>query len=117
VLSGMSDMSQIADNVATMRDFQPLSDREQEMLSKVRTLFQAQHRIPCTACSYCTDGCPAGIRIPEVFAAVNRKGAKKPESGDDALLAQAADCVGCGQCEQVCPQHLHIRTLLQKIQK
>lgn len=117
VLSGMSNMEQIMDNVGVMGDFQPLSEKEQEMISQVRTIYQAQHRIPCTACRYCTDGCPAGIDIPAVFAAANRRKSDDAQPDDGQILSQAANCVECGQCETVCPQQLSIRTLLQQIQK
>ena len=114
VLSGMSDMAQVRDNIATMADFAPLSDTEHEMIGKVRTIYQGQHRIPCTACRYCTDGCPAGIPIPDVFTAFNDK--RREQEGADAAYAaleqKASACVGCGQCEEVCPQHLQIRELL-----
>ena len=116
VLSGMSDMAQMEDNLSTMGDFRPLDAGEQEMISRVRTLYQAQHRVPCTACRYCTDGCPAGIPIPDVFAALNDKRQGK-DGADDAYAAlevKASACVKCGQCETVCPQHLHIRTLLEE---
>ena len=107
VLSGMSNMAQVEDNVKTMGDFQPLSDKEQEMLAKVRTIYQAQNRIPCTACRYCTDGCPVNIDIPGIFQAVNEK---QP-------VPEEIPCVACGQCETACPQQLPIRELLKRIGK
>ena len=119
VLSGMSDMAQVDDNIATMGAFKPLSQEEHHMIDRVRTLYQAQHRVPCTACRYCTDGCPAGIPIPDVFAAFNDK--RQEKEGADAAYAAleqpASACVGCGQCETVCPQHLQIRALLEAVAK
>ena len=73
VLSGMSNMEQMEDNLSYMTEFQPLSAQEHEIIEKVRTLYQAQHKIPCTACRYCVDGCPAGIPIPDIFALQNAK--------------------------------------------
>ncbi len=105
VLSGMSDMAQIQDNCKVMHESKPLTQAEQEMIAKVRTMYQAQHRIPCTGCRYCTDGCPANIDIPEVFRAVNEK-----------TELPTFCCVACGQCEKICPQHLPIRELLERIQ-
>ena len=119
VLSGMSDMAQMNDNLSYMSDFQPLSEEEHAMIDRVRTLYQAQHRIPCTACSYCTDGCPAGIAIPDIFAWVNQKRSDKeqPEQDYSAFDPDASACLRCGQCENACPQHLHIPDLLEEIQK
>lgn len=117
VLSGMSNMEQVQDNLRYMKDFRPLDDIEMETVRKMRTLYQAQHRIPCTACRYCTDGCPAGIDIPALFACLNDK--RQEKEGADSRYAgfavKADSCVGCGQCEGVCPQHLHIRELLKEV--
>ena len=119
VLSGMSDEAQMADNLATMSNFKPLSPEEQETAVKVRTLYQAQHKVPCTACGYCVDGCPAGIPIPDIFALLNKKLAKE-EFDPDAYAAmenQADACVECGACEGACPQKLEIRQLLKQAHK
>ena len=117
VLSGMSNQAQMEDNLSYMTDFTPLNDAEQQLITRVRTLYQAQHRIPCTACRYCTDGCPAGIPIPEIFACMNdkRQNKNEPEKTYAAFAHNASACVGCGQCEEVCPQHLKIRDLLTEI--
>ena len=120
VLSGMSDEAQMADNLATMGDFKPLTEEEQEAVVKVRTIYQAQHKVPCTACAYCVDGCPAGIPIPDVFSLLNKKLAKEEgfdENAYAAFPAQADACVGCGACEGVCPQKLQIRKLLEEAHK
>jgi len=117
VLSGMSNMDQVLDNIATMKDFRPLDEKEMETIDNVRTIYQALHKIPCTACRYCTDGCPAGIDIPELFACLNDK--RRDVEGSDARYASQAvkadACVECGQCESACPQHLHIRELLKGV--
>lgn len=119
VLSGMSDEAQMADNLATMGDFKPLSEAEQESVVKVRTLYQAQHKIPCTACEYCVGGCPAGIAIPDIFALANKKlaGEEFDETAYAAMENKADACVGCGQCEDACPQKLQIRKLLEEVHK
>lgn len=119
VLSGMSDMAQIEDNLSFMTDFTPLSEQEHKVIDQVRTLYQAQHRIPCTACRYCTDGCPASVPIPEVFALLNGKhaGEGQPEQDYAALPVRADACMECGKCEAECPQHLHIRRLLKEVAK
>ena len=119
VLSGMSNMEQMEDNLSYMTDFQPLTEAEHEIIDKVRTLYQAQHKIPCTGCRYCVDGCPAGIPIPEIFALQNAKLGN--EEYDAAAYgnfsANFTDCVDCGQCEASCPQNLHIRDLLKEVHK
>ena len=119
VLSGMSNMEQVQDNITTMGDFKPLSGDELEIISRVRTIYQAQHRIPCTACRYCTDGCPAGIPIPDIFACMNdkRQGNAEADAAYAAFENNASACIGCGQCEQACPQNLQIRDLLQEVEK
>ena len=119
VLSGMSDMAQMEDNLSFMTDFVPLNDREQQIIDQVRTFYQARHRVPCTACRYCTDGCPANIPIPEIFALLNQKHAKEgqPEADYAALEVAANACIESGQCAVQCPQHLHIRRVLQEVTK
>ena len=114
VLSGMSNMEQMRDNLRCMKDFQPLTETEMELIGKVRTLYQAQNRIPCTGCRYCTDGCPAGLDIPGLFACLNDKREGK-ETNYDAFDVKADACVECGQCEGQCPQHLQIRDLLKEV--
>ena len=119
VLSGMSDEAQMADNLATMGDFKPLTEGEQQNLVKVRTMYQAQHMVPCTGCAYCVEGCPAGIPIPDIFSLLNKKLAKEEfdENAYAALETKADACVGCGACEGVCPQKLEIRQLLADAHK
>ena len=119
VLSGMSNMEQMEDNISYMADFKPLSEAEHAIIDKVRTLYQAQHKIPCTACRYCVDGCPAGIPIPEIFALQNTKlgGESYDAAAYGKFPATGADCVDCGQCENICPQTLHIRDLLREVDK
>ena len=119
VLSGMSNTEQMEDNLSPMVDFKPLSEQEQDIISRVRTIYHAQHRIPCTACRYCTDGCPAGIPIPDVFAAMNEKRQNNPDADTQyaAFENTASACGGCGQCENACPQNLQIRDLLKEVEK
>ena len=117
VLSGMSDMAQVEDNIRYMTDFKPLTHEEQAIIARVRTIYQGQNRIPCTACRYCADGCPAGIPIPDLFAAFNDLRQKKEGAGEAyaAAPARGADCLDCGQCEAICPQNLQIRQLLNAV--
>lgn len=108
VLSGMSTIEQMEDNVSFMKDFQPLNQEEQEALDTVCAVFQNQGLIPCTACRYCTEVCPQEIPIPELFTAVNAKRSQQtiPE------VSREIDCIKCGKCEETCPQNLKIRQLL-----
>ena len=71
VLSGMGTMEQLEDNISYMKDFQPLDERELAAVQKVQEIFRRMNLIPCTACRYCISGCPMGIPIPEMFAAMN----------------------------------------------
>ena len=124
VLSGMSDMEQMLDNTSFMADFQPLNEKEMAAIRKVREIFRAKDMIPCTACRYCIDGCPQHISIPDLFAVMNTKQIHKNWDADrcysevhTATGRRASDCLECGKCEQVCPQHLPIRKLLKDVAK
>ena len=119
VLSGMSDMGQMEDNLSFMTDFSPLTGREQQIVAHARTLYQAQHRIPCTACRYCVDGCPACLPIPEIFALMNQKrsGEGDPDREYAALSVHADACIECCKCEGICPQHLRVHRLMQEVTK
>lgn len=108
VLSGMSTHDQMEDNLSFMKDFQPLNQQEQEAVEKVTAIFRNQGLIPCTACRYCTEVCPQGIAIPELFTAVNAMRSNQ----DVPDISKEINCVKCGKCEEVCPQNLKIRQLL-----
>ena len=121
VLSGMSNMEQLRDNISYMKEFRPLSEKELEAVNKVRAIFGAQNLIPCTACRYCTDGCPKKISIPDLFSCMNAK--KQFNDWNSAYYygvftkngGKASDCIACGKCESACPQHLPIRGLLKSV--
>ena len=113
VLSGMSTQEQMEDNLRYMENYQHLTQEDKDIIDRVRTIYQGQHRIPCTACRYCVDGCPAGIPIPDLFAAFNEFRQEKRTDTDG--FEKAAECVECGQCEDICPQKLSIRELLKEV--
>ena len=121
VLSGMSNMEQMEDNISYMKDFKPLSQEEFEAVFKVRDIINAQGLVPCTACKYCMDVCPKKIAIPDLFSDLNAKTIHNNwNSGwyydiHTQNGGKASDCVKCGKCEKVCPQHLEIRELLEKV--
>lgn len=106
VLSGMSNIQQMEDNLSYMKDFQPLSDAEQEVIKKAQAALAEDKSIPCTACHYCTGGCPQNIPIPEIFAVKNDAvlngawdGGKRGCSIATANKGKASECIQCGQCE------------------
>jgi len=121
ILSGMSAPEQMADNIGTFTHFEPLTEQEQAVVEEVRGIMMGVPQIGCTACRYCTDGCPMNIAIPDVFRAVNTMNLYheefRPKSFYGNLVSQghgrAGDCIACGQCEGVCPQHLPIIELLK----
>ncbi len=125
VLSGMSNMEQLLDNIGYMAELQPLNEEEQKIIQKATDLINSNIVIPCTGCSYCTDGCPMKIAIPKYFSLYNADLQEIKEKGwtpqgeyYDRLTSsfgKASACVACGQCEGVCPQHLPIIEHLKEV--
>ena len=124
VLSGMSNVAQMEDNLSFMRDFNGLTDSEKETLDKAREAMSKIPLIPCTTCNYCAKVCPMEIGISGSFTAMNyltlyeNKAAAAHQ--EDWLVVshgrkRADECVKCGQCEEVCPQHISIREELEKV--
>lgn len=121
VLSGMSTLEQMQDNLSFMQDFKPLSAQERAVVDQVRAALDSLPQIPCTACQYCVKGCPQSINIPGIFKAVNNQlvyGNRAGALGNYKFAtrngSKASDCIACGQCEAACPQHIHIIDELKK---
>ena len=115
VLSGMSNTAQMEDNLSYMRDFKPLNEDEQKIIQKAQCIMGNSSAIPCTACHYCTEGCPKNIHIPDIFSAANKwlangqmEAAKESYAAAVNGAGKASDCINCKQCERVCPQHIAI---------
>lgn len=124
VLSGMGSMEMMNDNISYMKDFRPLDEQENQAVARVCQIIHDLGAIPCTACRYCTEVCPQGIDIPSLFALLN---AKRIFNNWNSIYyynnintregTKAKDCLQCGACEGICPQHLQIRKLLKEVSK
>ncbi len=124
VLSGMSNIEQMDDNISFMKDFEKLSEDEEKTIEEAQKVLNSIPLIPCTTCNYCAKVCPMKIGISGSFTAMNymtlfqnKDAAKHQEewlvSGHG--LKKASECIKCGKCEQVCPQHIKIRDELEKV--
>ena len=121
ILSGMSNEEQMLDNINTFKNFEPLAEDEFKLVDEVTEKVLSTPQIGCTACRYCCDGCPMKISIPDVFRTINTLRyypndwrAKAFYSRVSQAGGKASDCIGCGQCERVCPQHLPIIDLMKE---
>lgn len=122
VLSGMSALDQMENNLSYMQNFRPLDNEEKKVIKTVQKALELIPSIPCTSCQYCTKGCPQEIMIPKIFGAMNinliynnLKEAKRKYMWETRNGGIASKCIECGQCEAACPQHIHIIDELKKI--
>lgn len=118
ILSGMSDMAQVKDNIATFREDKPLNKQEMRALMQIADVMTGKDKLPCTSCRYCTAHCPQGLAIPELIKLYNEH--RFTGGGFIAPMAlqayptdkQPSACVGCRSCEQVCPQQIKISEMM-----
>lgn len=127
VLSGMSNLAQMEDNSSFMQEFNPLMEEEKEVLKECADIIRRSKAVPCTACRYCTEGCPMQIPIPDYFVLYNNvlenPGSDWTLQGNrrnyarlqDTGAGKASECLGCGLCEAACPQHINIPELMPKL--
>lgn len=125
VLSGMSNVEQLMDNISYMKEFVPMNAEETELVHRAAEMIKDSIAIPCTGCSYCTEGCPMQIAIPDLFRVYNKS--KRGEITDVEANEEyrqltesggkARECLACGQCQVACPQHLEIINYLKDVAK
>ena len=121
VLSGMSNLEQVKQNIATFMDYNDMTEEEEKVADEIAKIIQSQGEINCTACKYCMEVCPKGINIPAIFSLYNQY----KVSGVGMMFKiyyetleeseQAHNCIKCGLCNKNCPQNLDIPLLLSKI--
>lgn len=123
VLSGMSNLEQVKDNISFMKDFKPFTKEEYEAVNKVREILINLGGVQCTACRYCIEKCPKHILIPDLFRCYNAKKQFDATEGKHyyeiltKTNGKASDCIACKQCERICPQHLKITEHLKDVAK
>ena len=124
VLSGMSNIEQMQDNLSFMKEFQALNEEERRAIQEAQRILGNSSTVPCTSCGYCLEGCPRQIPIPSIFSAMNKQlgnGQMAEALHDYSLITaaehSAADCIECRHCEGVCPQHLQITEHLKQATK
>ena len=118
VLSGMSNLEQMRDNINTFSDDRALTDEEEKLLFKACEMFKSQIQVPCTGCRYCVDNCPSQIDIPKMMEIGNKfriNGEWALHPLRDTNKPTPKDCVGCGACTTHCPQGIDIPALMSEM--
>ncbi len=116
VLSGMSNMEQMDDNISFMQDFKPLRPADYDILKQARRVIIDEKLVPCTACEYCVAVCPQNIAIPKLFSLYNAN--RRIDAKDrDAFSQIPSECIECGACKEVCPQKLDIPAHISHINR
>ena len=122
VLSGASNLEQLQENIATMDDFRPLDEAEWQLLAQARQMIAELPLVPCTSCRYCVSDCPENIMIPQLLEILNVYriyGNLRQSRGSYewamTTSGKAGDCLACGQCESVCPQHLDVSEYMREL--
>ncbi|MBQ9586019.1 MAG: aldo/keto reductase [Muribaculaceae bacterium] len=120
ILSGMSTMEQVEDNLRTFDDDNNFTEADRDLLFRAMEMFKSQMQVPCTACRYCTDDCPMGINIPEFLKLYN----KYKIDGDFGLkdllakvesISPPSECLNCGSCASHCPQSIDIPSIMTEM--
>jgi len=121
VLSGMSTIDQVRDNVSFMKDFQPLDNSERAVVEKAMSVLESIPSVPCTSCDYCRPGCPKNINIPGIIEAANRervyKSHERAKVGyywETLFSGKGSECSTCGKCEEACPQDIKIMDIIKE---
>ncbi|MBQ9519256.1 MAG: aldo/keto reductase [Firmicutes bacterium] len=119
VLSGMSNIAQLENNTSYMQDFKPLTDGERELVKNITSVLKSTIKVQCTGCRYCLEECPKNINIPDYFGLLNLHAVtgKKTNMYYERFsmnYAKASECLKCGRCENICPQHIDIRKYLEE---
>ena len=127
VLSGMSNMAQMLDNISYMKDFKPFVQDEYDIVKQAVDIINESIAIPCTACGYCVEGCPQKIAIPKYFELYNSERQFREIAGSilyklyynnyTKINGKASDCIECRLCETHCPQHIEISKWLKDVAK
>ena len=112
VLSGMSNLEQMNDNISFMKDFKPINEKEFEALNEVVNIINEVKTIPCTNCKYCVEVCPMKVDVPNIFSTINSL--NRFNEGNKEVFNNIS-CIKCGKCEKACPQHIEIREILSNI--